>query len=1199
MADPIPFHLLDSPLGGTSLIEANAGTGKTYAIEAIFLRLLLEKGLEARRILVVTFTEAATKELRERIRGRIRDALGVFEADGETDDPFLVGLARRHPHPQQARRILRDALRDFDEVPIATIHAFCQRALRENVFESLSLFGTEMTPDVEDLRREALRDFWRRRFYDAPREFVAFALAGGAGPDTFLELTRRRSLDPYLRIVPEAPPVDLTALEPFREAFARLRAVWAVDRENVTALLHSPGLHKGKYRDPEGLAGAVDGFAAGGSGIPVPEVLAKLTPEALKNGTNKGKTKPEHPFFNLCAELLDRRAALEVQMADLLLHLKAEAIRRLPGDLADRKRRRNLQSFDDLLLDLHAALAKPTGRHLAERLRDRYRAALIDEFQDTDPVQYGVFQALFGGKDRILFLIGDPKQAIYSFRGADLFAYIRASRHVTRRYTLTENWRSEPDLVAATNAFFAGAENPFLYKDIDFHEATAGSVPDRPLLTEDGRRDPPLTLWFFGGSPLTAAGASGSKDRTKELITRSLAAEISRLLRLGRAGRVRIGEKDLAEGDVAVLVRDRYEAREVRESLGNLGIPAVIHSAENVFDSPEAAELEQVLAAAGEPGREGFLKAALATDMLGLGGAELEEELGTERLWEGRVARFRGYGELWERSGFMPLFRQLLRDEGIRERLLSFPDGERRLTNLLHLAELLHGEAAARRLGPTGLRKWLSRQRSERDRPEGTRPEEQELRLERDAEAVRIVTIHKSKGLQYPVVFCPFLWGGSRLRKQKTWLYHDPDDGWRPLLVLDPERAGNLPLALREEMAEGIRLLYVALTRAKHRCHVAWGPFKEAETSALARVLHFSTEDPEDVCTAAAEHVGSLDDEGLRGDLLALAVRSRGTVALSDPPAPEGAVPVPPAEPTGHLRLRDFAGTVPRDWRVASFSWLTAEAAEPGGFPAEAAEDRPDRDGSAGVAPAVEPAGIFAFPRGARAGNFFHDLLEHLDFTATDPDTTDARIAETLRRHGFGPEWGGVVRDMVGKILASSVAAEESAASFSRVPVTDRLNELEFHCPLQSLTPGKLGNLLAGLPGVPPSVPERLGRLRFDPVRGFLKGYMDLVFRSGGRFWLVDWKSNFLGGRVEDYGPERLAEAMADELYVLQYHLYVIALDRWLARRVPGYDYETHFGGVCYVFLRGVDPGSGPDYGMYRARPVPETVRSLAGGLLA
>jgi exodeoxyribonuclease V beta subunit len=1198
MASPQPFNLLTSPLGGTNLIEASAGTGKTYAIEAIFLRLLLEQGLEARRILVVTFTEAATEELRERIRDRIRDAMKAFEAGGLPEDPFLDGLVKKHPRPRQALRVLRDALRDFDEVPIATIHAFCQRALRENVFESLSLFGTEMTPDVEALRLEILRDFWRCHFYDAPREFAAFALERNAGPEAFLELTRRRSLDPDLRIVPEAPPVTLDALEPFREVFTRLKCSWAASRGDVAALLKDPGLSKSKYRNPEGIASALDGYAAAGSGIPVPDVLEKLTPKALRNGTNKGKTTPEHPFFDLCAELLERRAALEAQMADLLLFLQAEAIRRFPEELAARKRRRNLQSFDDLLLDLHGALEKPTGKRLVRRLRERYRAALIDEFQDTDPVQYAIFQTVFGGGDRTLFLIGDPKQAIYSFRGADLFAYMRASRRADRRWTLTENWRSEPDLVTAVNAVFQGVENPFLYKEIAFHEATAGEVPDREYLTEKGRREPPLDIWLFRGSRLEAAGVSGSKARTKELITNAVAAGIARLLRLGREGRVLIGEKPLQEGDVAVLVRSRFEARGVREALKRIGIPAVIQSDENVFDSPEAGDLEQVLAAAAEPGREGYLKAALATEMLGLTGIRIEEELRTERLWGARVARFRGYGDLWGRGGFMPMFRELLRAEGVRERLLSFPDGERRLTNVLHLGELLHGEASSRRLGPAGLMKWLSRQRNEKARLEGTRLEEQELRLEKDSEAVKIVTIHKSKGLQYPVVFCPFLWAGSRVQEQETYLYHDPDDAWRPLLVIDPERAGNRSQALREEMAENIRLLYVALTRARHRCHIAWGPFKEAGTSSLARILHLSGDDPENICEAAATHLDSLDEAAMRGDLEALSIRAGGAVAVSEPPDGTLAVVVPAPETAESLRVRPFRAAIPRDWRVASFSWLAADRPEPGAPPPEAALDLPDRDAVPQGAPAEKPAGVFAFPRGARAGNFFHDLLEHLDFMGTDPAARDRLIGEALRRYGFGSEWRGVVGDTIGKVLAAPFDPD-SGATLSRIPRTDRLSELEFHFPLKPLAPGDLRSLLSGLADVPPSVPERLGRLTFDPVRGFLKGYMDLVFRFEGRFWLVDWKSNFLGGRVEDYGPERLQEAMEEELYVLQYHLYVTALDRWLARRVPGYDYERHFGGVCYVFLRGVDPGKGPEFGMYRVKPAGETVGALVRGLLA
>jgi len=1283
------FDLLNTALDKTNLIEASAGTGKTYAIAGIFLRLLLEKRFSVSEILVVTYTVAATEELRERIRGTIRSAIDAF-TNGGHEDPFLDGLVRKdikntltsnlpppppkgdnspikgegekkggvdslyqacprgggdtgqayqgrndvppfvipaeagiqdsekHVFPRikygaglvnsgmtdgendrnEKLRILRAALRDFDEAPIYTIHGFCQRVLHENAFESMGLFDTELVTDERALHSEIVQDFWRKHFYEAPREFVSYAVKKNINPQFILALTKGWLSNPEIRIIPSSSHVSLESLPAFRKAHERVVSTWRRSREDILALLHNPGLSKVKYKNPDILAAKMDSYSDSAETFPLFEGFEKFTSTGLKAGTNKGKTTPEHPFFNDCEELIARSRELNAEIEGHLLFLKTDVFRYLREELRRRKRAQNIQSFDDLLLNLREALEKPGGKDLVRNIKARYRAALIDEFQDTDPVQYAIFQTIFSGGETPLFFIGDPKQSIYSFRGADLFAYMRASRHVDSRYTLRNNWRSEPELIRAVNAIF---ENPkqdaFIYEEVPFEKAEAGDVKDRSLLTVNGHREPPFHIWLLGGASLETAGAKNNQSMTADIIARAVAAEIARLLNLGREGRAMIGDEPLTESHIAVLVRENREARLIQEALRTVSIHSVLHSTGNLFDTNEALEMERVLGACAEPQSEGLIRIALTTDMLGLKGEELESLSKNESYWEQWLARFHEYNTLWDRYGFIVMFRHFLANEKVRERLLAFPDGERRLTNILHLTELLHTESIERKLGISGVIKWIACQRN----PESPRSDEHELRLESDDRAVRIVTIHKSKGLEYPVVFCPFNWGDSRARK-KEFAYHDPEDDWQLNLVLDPDMISGRALAERENLAENIRLLYVALTRAKNRCYLVWGPFKDAGTSSLAYILHHPGNVSSDIIEATESHFSALSDEEIYRDLEGISAKSEGMISLYDMPDPTGEPLALPAEPAAILTCRTFPGIVDRDRRLASFSYLLSERTAITAITPDDIADIPDHDG--GALPVEIPyqkelTGMFAFPRGTKAGNCLHDILEEVDFTKPDSPETEALVAVKLREHGFEQKWQETICGMISIVVTTPLHPAIHGLTLSSISTADRISELEFTFPLNRLTPNNLRDIFkkSGIAHIE-AFPERIGRLNFQPVKGFMKGFIDLVFRYGECFFLVDWKSNFLGASFEYYKTEALSEVMREDFYTLQYHLYVIALHQYLKMRVSDYDYEKHFGGVFYIFLRGVNTETGYHAGIYRDKPAKSVIEFLCKNLI-
>ncbi|NPV05299.1 MAG: exodeoxyribonuclease V subunit beta [Syntrophaceae bacterium] len=1187
-ADP-PFDLLKSPLDGRNLIEASAGTGKTYAIAGLFVRLIVEKRMAPSDILVVTYTVAATEELRGRIRTMIREALDVM-AGKATEERFLADFTDGLADREDARGRLREALRGFDEAPICTIHSFCRRMLDENAFESGSPFDTELLPDERMLREEIVRDFWRRHFYEAPPEFVLYARERFSGPASLLALLRAAPFRHDARILPEAPPAALAGLEALREAFAGLRSSWPASRAGVERALRDEALNRTKYGKPKRYLEAMDAFLARPwAALPLSEDLVKFSPETLAGAVKKNCRAPAHPFFERFGDFQSLAGAVCAEMEMHVRFLRAELFRYVRRELAVRKRRRNLRSYDDLLADLREALSAEGSGILAGAIRRKYRAALVDEFQDTDPVQFAIFETVFGRGDAVLFLIGDPKQAIYSFRGADLFAYIRAASTVQRRYTLAENWRSEPGLIRAVNTLFGRPANPFLYDSVPFGPARAAEGRKASPLTVGGRQEAPLRLWVPDGE-----GGRITAERARERIRRAVAAEIARLIEAGRRGEALLGDRPLREADVAVLVRTNQEALLVQEALTGLGVHSVLYTTGNLFDTGEARAVELVLQAVAEPGDEAAVRTALATDLMGLDGAAIDRLMADTAAWEERVRRFHDWRDTWERQGFIRMFRDLMQAEGVRPRLLALPGGERRLTNVLHLAEVLHGEEMRRRAGMGGLIQWLATQRDE----ETPRLEEHQLRLESDADAVKVVTIHKSKGLEYPVVFCPFNWGPSRVGK--VYNFHDEADGWQLNVAL--EDAGNEArrAAEREQLAENVRLLYVSLTRARNRCYLVWGPVGKSETSAPAYILHGPDGDPSCAVDETAARIAGMDAEGLLRELETIAAASDGAVEVSRMPEEPGPVILPAAGRAGLLGARECSREVARAFEIASFSSLV-EDAEGGSAAGEVLAERPDHDEGSAPRAAAEvpgPADIFSFPRGARAGKCLHAILERLDFADAGRESLEGIVRASLAEYGYEARWCDTLCDMVGRVVEAPLDAGRDVrlAGLAR----DRcLHELGFTFPLRPLTPAGLRSLFAGAGCAAGDIPERIGSLRFRPVEGYMKGFIDLVFEQGGRFYLVDWKSNHLGMRPEDYDAEALAAVMRDDLYVLQYHLYAVALHEYLKGRLPDYDYDRHFGGAFYVFLRGVDPVRAPGCGIFRDRPARRLVETLAERLVA
>ena len=1209
------------PLRDTTLIEASAGTGKTWTLATLYLRLLVESGLGVGEILVVTYTNAATAELRDRIRSRLREAVTVFEreADGrpgashaDPDGPLACLVARCREAgtlPQTGRR-LRDALRGFDEAAIFTIHGFCQRVLLENAFESGVSFDAELVTDERPLCSEVVQDFWVSRLHAAPPALVKH-LEAKHGPADLERLARLVLSSRDMPVLPkDAPKFEPQRLEePAAEWDAALRAAheaWPGCRDAVQRALTDKTLDGRQYRR-DWVAGWCAqlhaDLAAALAGLPADfRNLDRFTPERIALAVKTGQRPPSHPFFACCARLLAAKSALDAECARQAHAFEGALVAHVGDEVRSRHEAANTQSFDDLLYRLRAALDREDerGELLARQIRERFRAALIDEFQDTDPVQYRIFERVYRGTGQPLFLIGDPKQAIYAFRGADVFTYVTAKGAAgSNAHTLQVNHRSAPELVEGVNALFARVRAPFVFDAIPFGPVRARGTASAPLGGAIAAR-PPLEILFVSRPAGAAGDDRPAKDWAKRQVPQLVAAEVVALLE----SRPTIGDRELHAGDVAVLCRTNQQAVDVQDALRELGVPSVRQGDDSVFESPEAEEIERVLRAVAEPGDPRLLRAALATRLFGYDAGRLEHLQGAEDEWDELADHFRDWLETWTTLGFMAAFRKLLGHCDTQRRLLEIDDGERRLTNLLHVAELLQAASREAHRGPLGLVDWLSLMRSDPAARAELASEAAQIRLESDAKAVQLVTIHRSKGLEYGVVFCPYTWDGSGLRDdEKRWIrFHDESDGVLKLDLGSDDRDAHLARADLESFAESLRLLYVALTRARHRCTVVWGCVKSDELTPLGYLLHQDrAAEPAGLMTATRSRIDALGPAARLDELKLLAAEVPAGIAvrevvlpLSPPPHPLA----PSEEASADLVAPGRGPVIDAPWRVSSFSGLAAS----GGRSSHKAEEGLDHDAVGATdddtgrtaAPTIR---LHDLPKGARTGELLHAILEKIDFRRTDPDQLGLRVRTELDDYLFDAKWEAPIRLALEEVLATPIPAGDTTFRLADVASGQRLDELQF---LFAVRAGFDREKLARCferhpsPGRTDDYPARIRDLGFKPLAGYLGGFVDLVFQHGGRWYVVDYKSNLLGTGPADYAPERLRRAMSQHHYHLQYHLYVLALQRYLTLRVPGFDFARDFGGVAYLFLRGMSPRHPEGCGVFFERPSPELLHDLS-----
>lgn len=1245
--DPLTF-----PLFGSRLIEASAGTGKTFTLALLYVRLILgqsanqpgyKRPLTPREILVVTFTELAAGELRDRIRARLVEAAEHFKQSNKKDDELLIQLREDYPTEEWPRCAwrLQMAAESMDEASVSTIHSWCNRMLVEHTFDTRGLFSRELVTDTSELLSEVVEDYWRVHFYRLKPDHAKEILNTFKSPAD-LEASLRKLIEPtsqglsfggkHITAHPDLLATHFAEKHSIQQELAsktqQTKAHWATNWDEIKdhLLELQPYLngtthgsaHLDKFNEllDEILAWAKDDGEA-------PSKLGSFAEGSFKfKAKQKINQANELDAFKLMKELNEitqQEPGLSVGAA-----LLAHAACWVKTEFQKRMAQHAQMSFNDLLVQLEQALnPELAGEHalqLAATLKRNYPIAMIDEFQDTDPIQYSIFDRIYQVQqdtdDSGIFMIGDPKQSIYSFRGADIHTYLKVrSATEGRHYTLKKNFRSTQGVVDACNAFFEYAEQQpqaaFRYK--------AGDQPDNPIpfikveaqgrdqqLYLNNQAADPMTLWYFGAEDAAEQISSGAFRRSAAEVAASQITEWLNAAADGRAGFGKITvEKALQPADMAILVRTGTEAQLMTQALSARGVASVyLSDNENLLASQEAADMLHWLRACAEPTDGRLVKAALGTYTLGLPLNRLAMWQEDELAWEEEMQQFSRLHFIWRKQGILVMLQRLMAHYQLPARLLQQAKGERSLTNLLHLAEWLQ-QTASQLDGEQALIRHLYEHLGKDER-------QHLLRLESDARRVKIITIHKSKGLEFPLVLLPFITSWRNIDGNDKQVPYHLGEGLYTEVAGQKNFSEAWEIANDERIKEDLRLLYVALTRASHALWLGVGPLQEGsskkpqlERSAMGYVLNGGKafKDAAEVLTAVE----------------ALATNSAITLVAAPEPtnlqAPKPSdIQLEDARPTPDL------GNI-SNWWIASYSALQfagqgenespeLQANEPTTAhedqlfeltKATAETDAPSLIPKFHDVPVIESDNFMhLFPRGPKWGTFLHGLLE---WAAVARGTT----AETKHLKGF---IAAALDEQGRKELLAKRCKLRNIDSFveplshwiqafiqqswqpTGFALTDLTPanlavELEFLIEVQHVNAQTLDNLVRpySLKGSPAPLAKDTA------LNGMLKGFIDLVAEKDGRYYVIDWKSNYLGASDEDYSQEAMQKAIIEHRYDLQYVLYILALHRQLTARLPNYDYDQHVGGAVYVFLRGwQNPAT---QGLFHDKPPRELIEAL------
>ena len=1132
------------------LIEASAGTGKTHLITTLYLRLILGRGTpgavahRVQNILVVTFTIAATQELKNRIRNRIKLAHDAFK-HGASEDAEISGLIADSAHPEQDLEYLKRALLWFDEAKIFTIHGFCARVIQDTSFEAGLLFEQRLDAHPQDALTRAAQDVFRNLMSGLPPLEEALALWLWPTPEALAN-----AMAPLIRVPnPRFSPAPMATGFP-SSLPARMRAAkeaWIA--EDIAALLTRSEIRKNSkawHRLDE-----METFCRTDSLGPDRALWQLWTRSALKTQMKKGFEPPPHPLFDEL-EVIQSALSRQGQVISWLWQTNLTAVR---AHLAAQQTQGALTLDDLLSVVLQSVTDQPL---LAKTLSQDYPAILVDEFQDTDQQQYAIFRRIHQAEspDHLLMLIGDPKQAIYSFRGADIHTYLQAKDDSEHQHRLETNWRSSAELVAATNRLFDQSQLFSKENRIVFLPSNAHAAPNPAALTRSGQPAPPI--WFCIDDPEFTVRTQ-PQDRAR--LAAWCADEIASWLKPNAL--LRINDSQIRAEQIALLTRNRIEAELLKTALQQRGIDSVFLSQDKVLEQDLTIELALILTAVLEPLNRPAVLSALSTQLLQTPLQQLQACLQDTQALNRTFETFTDYQRIWRSRGIAALILHLIEDQNLAQRWLGQADGPRVLTNLRHLAELLQQQS---QVTPSRaqLITWLIQ---DHQRDTQSVEDTQQLRLETDANLVKIMTLHGAKGLEFDIVCLPFAHFGKPPAKAAN----------RPILCYQANQAGTIEAwvnldgredlnqaAVTAQQEEDMRLLYVAMTRARYLTLLGLGASKGFQATPAAQLLGYSLSDP----------------------LAALSKLPESQFRLCLGAAPSNHSAEPLLAPADDWLPALTKPVVHNTWQLHSYTRIVKTQLQPAApisqpatsntDPVQGFEDddpEPVEQLTLAAPSTLQAYVTQGFPRGPHVGVLMHQLLENIDFSA--PIAAFDHAIESLQtrlnlKTGDTP----LLRQWLIAVLSQRLTP--TGLTLQGLTLSDRSDELEFHFPVHGapklIETAKQFGYLTDLETAPLQ------------LEGMMTGSIDLLCRHQGRYYVIDYKTNYLGNAPSNYEAEALTAAIRHHQYDLQYLLYCVAVKKILALRQPKIPFEDLFGGVVYLFLRGM---TGSSDGGVHFDPVP------------
>ncbi|OAQ39716.1 hypothetical protein A5893_09025 [Pedobacter psychrophilus] len=1108
-------------LKGSNLIEASAGTGKTYSIAILVLRMVIEQKIPIQNILMVTFTKAAVAELEERVRKFMRLANKVAKGE-EISDKTITEIVKKADSSEVLKSLER-AILFLDETSILTIHSFCQQTLNQFAFETQQLFGVDLLPDAQNIMTDEVNKFWRKYITNIPLDLLALLIQNGFSRAKISSIVKEHLSGKKYLFFDEGKSNSCLSEDQYQSYLelinqTQLNYQFTYDELIIYVSNHVDELKEASEKNSYARKGLLP-FLNNTENF-IQQITAK------KSAAYVQKVYPE--ILEKIEELVSFEEQQKEIISNLINDLYCHSIQEIGNGINFYKTRYNQINYDDLITKLHKALHKENSEKLIKRLQEKYQAVFIDEFQDTDKLQYEIFDKAFAD-NCTLFYIGDPKQSIYAWRKADIFTYFKAKNSVNELYGMNQNYRSSESFINAMNVFFKPTE------DFDtFHfKGEPNSIDYLPVNSPSNNSKGNLLFHDEVAVPISITQASNGDDLNMLVV-----AQIIDLLNKDSKYLIDVNGKSekVKPQDIGILIRTKKQGQKIKQALSKYGIPSITIDDARVLQSEEANYVLYLMQAFLNISISAINKALLSPF------TGFKEEQILHFNDELIVEQFKKYKETWDKNGIYTAINEWITDFNIINNLKNNTDGERIITNLYQLIELLHKNQSRKNLNHLELISWLKRGIEGME----TEGDEYQQRIESDEDAIKIITIHSSKGLEYKIVFAPYLDLVDDGKHIENSSFRDAITG----NYLSAEKAQLNEEQLlewkKQNEQENRRLIYVAITRAVYKCFIYKNDASFYNHSSLSTFLNAIKLNPNELI-----EIGNnikLDEEYKY---------SSNNKSKKHTQIPEV-----------NFSLSE------ENWRRMSYTMLRAE--HPSQIKPKTQEAENDYDNF-----------IFSTLRkGAKTGNMLHYILENISFN--DESRWSIEIKNAIDR--FLPNqhevYGPMLYQMLQNILNAPISIDGKTFSLSNVNPYKCINEFEFDFNVQNFQPQNLSALAIENQEIDVRI--------YSELEGMMNGKIDLFFEHENKFYVLDWKSNYLGDSLEDYTSEKLNEAMNQNNYHLQYLIYTMAAKKYIKSRQSNFYYDKDFGGVIYLFLRGMR--SNAETGIFTHKPEWKTIAKM--GLL-